>query len=258
MTEMTIFYLVLSLGAANRMNTIEQLRNQSQQTFEMMSPTASSPSYLYSLSLMCFDCVVDKLCSSLVYMQVILLICIYSSYRPVGSNQWQLSGLAMRVSAFAPLREKRLFELTQPQMASEMGLHCAYRGKQLAPQVKDDRARIFWTAYAIETSLAYNLGRPPSINDEHIGIELPCLPDDSLISVHYIRHRQIQSRVISQVYLRSARSEGISETDQQNAILRLQSALDAWFDTLGVIHSSNLDCPFPRRYVMKHITMKTV
>jgi hypothetical protein len=101
--KMAIFYLDMALGATNYSNTIKRLQHSSRSsTFPDESlnswGTAPSAASLYSKALPCFDIVAKNLRPTLTTIQILLLVCIYSSYRPIGSSQWQLAGLAMRVS----------------------------------------------------------------------------------------------------------------------------------------------------------------
>ncbi|KKP06933.1 hypothetical protein THAR02_01014 [Trichoderma harzianum] len=163
-TEMMLFYLVMALGAINAENTLKQMRGQPEQE-EMFSISTPRPSpvSLCMRVLQLMDENFQKLHPSVRLIQIIVLIAIYSSYGSIGSSQWQLAGLAMR-SCWA----------------------------------KDESNRLFWTIYIVEISLAYNLGRPPSIGEEHIATELPRPSNENLLSLHHIRHRQIQSRVVAQ------------------------------------------------------------
>lgn len=98
--EVSIFYLVMALGATNYTNTLKQLNLDPAQA--RPSDSASSPTYLYSVASKYFLSGEEQLRPSIVFIQIILLVCIYSSYGPIGSSQWQLAGLAMRVGALDP------------------------------------------------------------------------------------------------------------------------------------------------------------
>lgn len=91
--EVMTFYLIMALGAVNVKNTLNErpdipgrntvlpaaddLRNKAVNLFQK-TPRGSPP--------------------SLPLIRVLLLMCIYSSYGANGLSQWQLAGLAMRVS----------------------------------------------------------------------------------------------------------------------------------------------------------------
>ena len=91
--EMAIFYLVMALGAMNRANTEKQLGSRA-----TSSAPPVSAAHLYASALRCFYLTTETLQPSILFIQIMLLICIYSSRGPIGSSQWQLAGLAMRVS----------------------------------------------------------------------------------------------------------------------------------------------------------------
>lgn len=115
----------------------------------------------------------------------------------------------------------------------------------------DERNRVFWTAYAIEITLAYNLGRPPSISLEHIAAQLPVINSpDIALGVHYIKHRQIQSRIVAQVYYGSCREEGgVSPNQRQSLIAKLQSDLDEWRIASKDVCPKEPGAPYPLRCV---------
>lgn len=96
--ELMLFYLVMALGAINDMNTVKQMRIQPEQDrlSDLSTPRPSSVS-LCTRVLRLMDRNSQKLHPSVGLIQAILLISIYSSYGPIGSSQWQLAGLAMRV-----------------------------------------------------------------------------------------------------------------------------------------------------------------
>ncbi|KAH7176399.1 fungal-specific transcription factor domain-containing protein [Dactylonectria macrodidyma] len=209
-TDMTIFYLVMALGAINQDNTVKQMQlHPGPGSAHRRVPQSRSPAYLYSRALHHFDCNVQHLESSISAIQIVLLVSIYSSYGSIGSSQWQLAGLAMR-------------------MATEIGLHCSPTIRHVSEQERDERSRVFWTAYAIEISLAYNLGRPPSIGEEHITAGLPVITNDTSLAVLYVKHRQIQSKIVSQVYCGNNAAWHMGEDQKQLLISSLQAELDEW------------------------------
>lgn len=107
--RMAMFYLVMALGATNYENTIKRLRRTTDPGSSGTFPEdghslanswgpAPSAAFLYSKALPYFDILAKDLRPSLTTIQILLLVCIYSSYGPIDSSQWQLAGLAMRVS----------------------------------------------------------------------------------------------------------------------------------------------------------------
>jgi hypothetical protein len=113
-------------------------------------------------------------------------------------------------------------------MAVEIGLHCTLDTSDASDEVKDQRNRVFWAIYAIEISLAYNLGRPPSIGEDHIASSLPRPTSENLTSLHYIRHRQIQSRIVAQVYGIKSHTRNMPAENKEILVLDLQKELDEW------------------------------
>ncbi|RDW56761.1 hypothetical protein BP6252_13984 [Coleophoma cylindrospora] len=67
---------------------------------------------------------------------------------------WYMIGLAMRTCI-------------------DLGLHRKLNEQNLTPRIAQLRRRLFWTVYSLERLISISLGRPVSIADRHIDIELP-------------------------------------------------------------------------------------
>lgn len=133
-------------------------------------------------------------------------------------------------------------------MAVETGLHCTPKASNQSGSANDESNRLFWTIYVVEISLAYNLGRPPSIGEEHIATELPRPTNENLFSLHHIRHRQIQSRVVAQVYSVNNRNRNMSTEQTQVLISNLQQELDEWRINIPLNSHAEGQHPYPYRY----------
>jgi hypothetical protein len=92
---------------------------------------------------------------------------------------------------------------------------------------------VFWTAYAVELSAAFNLGRPPAIQDEHIDALYPEESADNAMALHHVSLRQIQSRILNQVYCAPGRLKTLSDVERDNILYNLQKELDDWRDALA-------------------------
>lgn len=158
-------------------------------------------------------------------------------------------GNAGQYGTLRVLRELEQHRLMPIQMAIEIGLHYEPATYQAASdQGLDDRRRVFWIAYAIELSLAYNLGRPPSIGDEHITARLPAPTSETALGIHLVKHRQIQSRIVSQVYCCTSRTGCMPPDERRSVILRLQAELEEWKAALPVVCQSGVASWYPLMY----------
>lgn len=100
--NMAEYYLVLALGAIHSGNTNnEAVREEHSRDTSRLSSPKRDPTRLYLKSLEYFDLGSTDLQSSILLIRVILLMCIYGSHGKVGLGQWQLAGLAVRVSLTA-------------------------------------------------------------------------------------------------------------------------------------------------------------
>jgi hypothetical protein len=96
--ELMIFYMVMALGAINAESTTQQVRSQSnQKDLSSIEASRQLPISLCTRVLQLIDYNSHMLRPSVSFIQVFVLIAIYSSYGPIGSSQWQLAGFAMRV-----------------------------------------------------------------------------------------------------------------------------------------------------------------
>lgn len=86
-SQWTIFYLVMATGEWHQNHLTEVSR-----------PPGTSAAVLFNRAMTWFDRVLPL--DGMEGLQIVLLLAIYSSYRPTGSSQWHLVGIAMRVCFF--------------------------------------------------------------------------------------------------------------------------------------------------------------
>jgi hypothetical protein len=87
-------------------------------------------------------------------IELLLLMSLYSLHSPSGPGVWHLCGIALRLSV-------------------EMGLH---RGVQHLPagmyHQDQARKRLFWSCYLLERKICITLGRPVSLSDADIDVQV--------------------------------------------------------------------------------------
>lgn len=133
-------------------------------------------------------------------------------------------------------------------MAIEIGLHRQSNSWRYGQSDLDTRQRVFWAAYALEITVAFNLGRPPSITEEHIDVEFPNEAPDTSLMLFHVRHRQIQCTMLREVYCISKRLQETPEEDRAVIIERIQAQLDSWRDSLKDIYDG-ANSRYPPQYV---------
>ncbi|KAL1882370.1 hypothetical protein Plec18167_002786 [Paecilomyces lecythidis] len=136
-------YLVYSIGA-----TMMQLS-------EKYNYTAPERFYMTALQHMC---AVREL-RSIQNIEAMTLLVIYHLRSASSHTVWYMIGLAMRICI-------------------DLGLHRKANLVNLDPFTAQMRRRLFWTVYYLERVIAISLGRPPSIPDSHIDLELPLNVND--------------------------------------------------------------------------------
>lgn len=131
------------------------------------------------------------------------------------------------------------------QSAVEIGLHHSSKQCGVSEDDAESRNRVFWTAYAIEITISYNLGRPPSISDEHITADYPTLSGETALAIQHIKHRRIQGRIISRVYCGALAAGHKTVEEQQEVIVRLQTELDDWNVDANALCLAHDNSPYP-------------
>lgn len=111
------------------------------------------------------------------------------------------------------------------------------------------RRRVFWTTYAIEITVAFNLGRPASISFQDADAPFPRNSEETALSIHHIKHRQIQEQMLCLVYRsRPHNAVAMSELDNSMSnIESLQQGLDEWHGELHELYRQS-SSPYPVEY----------
>lgn len=111
------------------------------------------------------------------------------------------------------------------------------------------RRRVFWTTYAIEITVAFNLGRPASISFQDADAPFPNNSEETALAIHHMKHRQIQEQMLCLVYRsRSHNSVRMSDIDNGTSnIESLQQSLDEWHRELHELYRQ-ASSPYPVEY----------
>ncbi|KZF21948.1 hypothetical protein L228DRAFT_268457 [Xylona heveae TC161] len=226
-----IFYLVMSIGAihseqAHLLNDIQG--DTGIPAYQDASSHGLSAETLYQNATTLLESQIKGLTPRINLVQILNLISIYASHRPSDNKQWHVGGIAMR-------------------LAIELGLHRHIDSWKFTADESELRRRVFWTTYAIEITLAFNLGRPASISFEDADVPFPKATEDMIMPVHHIRHRQIQEQMLFQVY-RGRKDNAFPTTEARESVLStLQKKLDRWHQDLHDLHSRSTS-PYPVEY----------
>lgn len=114
-------------------------------------PGLPSHEYYFQAALQYYD----HVSANTTTIQALLFLAMYSFRSANGLSAWHLAGLAMRT-------------------ALELGLHRkTTKALELDPFNEEMRKRIWWSVYALERTIAFQLGRPISIQEDEIDNELP-------------------------------------------------------------------------------------
>ncbi|KAJ5621292.1 C6 transcription factor [Penicillium herquei] len=133
-------------------------------------------------------------------IEAMVLLVVYHLRTASSHGMWYMIGLAMRT-------------------AIDLGLHRKANEINMDPFSAQMRRRLFWTVYYLERVVSMSLGRPFSISDRHIDLDLPWDVDDDVedpailtapqdltktsnltFSIYLFKLRRIDSRIQHKIY----------------------------------------------------------
>ncbi|KAJ5170736.1 Transcription factor [Penicillium coprophilum] len=133
-------------------------------------------------------------------IEAMVLLVVYHLRTASSHGMWYMIGLAMRT-------------------AIDLGLHRKANESNLDPFTTQMRRRLFWTVYYLERVVSMSLGRPFSISDRHIDLDLPVEVDDDIedptlltapldpnkttsltFAIYLFKLRRIDSRIQHKIY----------------------------------------------------------
>lgn len=172
-------------------------------------------------------------------VEAMTLLVIYHLRSATSHGLWYMIGLAMRTCI-------------------DLGLHRKANTAHLDPFTAQLRRRLFWTVYYLERAISLSLGRPFSIADRHIDLDLPLDIDDDIrdpailsspppptkvttlsLAVALFRLRQIDSKIQHSIY----RADRPLHTLRPK-MDKLYRELEEWkASVLPRFHGSELDYP---------------
>jgi Fungal specific transcription factor domain len=123
-------------------------------------------------------------------VQCLLLISVYSLLNSTRAPMWYLSGLSMRMCVDLGLHSE---DLTQTSVD----------GTPISNEEIDEKRRVFWVAYTLDRILSITLGRPLSMRDGTIDVQLPREAGHELKykqMIHWIKLQRMQSEMVTQLY----------------------------------------------------------
>ncbi|OKL60998.1 hypothetical protein UA08_03670 [Talaromyces atroroseus] len=94
-------------------------------------------------------------------IEAMMLLVVYHLRSATSHGLWYMIGLAMRTCI-------------------DLGLHRKSSAARLDPYTVQLRRRLFWSVYYLERAISLSLGRPCSISDRHIDVELPLDVNDDV------------------------------------------------------------------------------
>ncbi|KAJ5498511.1 C6 transcription factor [Penicillium expansum] len=133
-------------------------------------------------------------------IEAMVLLVVYHLRTASSHGMWYMIGLAMRT-------------------AIDLGLHRKAYETNMDPFTTQMRRRLFWTVYYLERVVSMSLGRPFSISDRHIDLDLPLEVDDDIedptlltapldptktttltFAIYLFKLRRIDSRIQHKIY----------------------------------------------------------
>lgn len=181
-----------------------------------------SPDAYHAAAMQDLDAIFQS--SSLEALEGMLLLTLFQLRSSKPAEIWSIIGVTMR-------------------HAISLGLHRKFGGSRSLDQ---RRKRLFWTIFMLEQSIARTMGRPMSISNRDIDVELPANVDENIeidsemeltlsqdrgpttmsAIVHIFRLAQLESKIYTSVH-RVDRSSA-----DEAKIVRLRRSLNEWRDQI--------------------------
>jgi hypothetical protein len=118
-------------------------------------------------------------------IEAMTLLVIYHLRSASSHGMWYMIGLAMRTCI-------------------DLGLHRRDNERNMPTDKVDRRRRLFWTVYALERTIAISLGRPLSLPDRQIDVQLPEARMDNRsvgpTALYLFRLRRLEAQIQHAVY----------------------------------------------------------
>ncbi|KAJ5806007.1 uncharacterized protein N7503_003609 [Penicillium pulvis] len=161
----------------------------------------TQPERYYATALQYVPTICDT--RSIENIEAMVLLVVYHLRTASSHGMWYMIGLAMRT-------------------AIDLGLHRKANESNMDPFAAQMRRRLFWTVYYLERVVAMSLGRPFSVSDRHIDLDLPWDVDDDVedpalltestqnldptkttnltFAIYLFKLRRIDSRILHKIY----------------------------------------------------------
>ncbi|CAK7216771.1 Rac GTPase-activating protein BCR/ABR [Sporothrix curviconia] len=170
---------------------------------------------------------------SLVSVQILVLLALYSLFDPDGASTWSIGSIVGVVS-----RQAVLLGLSR-----RLSPDAAFM--QQGPAV-ELRHRLFWSIYILDRMMAASLGVPVALVDDNMDVPLPALTIDEFAapsleertraasvlqtSRHVIQLRQLEDRILREVHTRRHSELRVLAAADRAAVLReLRYCIEDWY-----------------------------
>lgn len=165
--EKFMFLMILAVGSRNVMNITTDMKkfDQLQKLYDR-----NIHSFFYQSALK-LDNKVIFVFNNLSNIHALLILVIYLLRAPNGSIIWHLIRISMGICV-------------------NFGLHRRnFKNFNENPLYYQIRCKTFWSAYSLERVISNSFGRPYSVSDRDIGIDLPVDIDDTIIDNELIKQK---------------------------------------------------------------------
>ena len=149
------------------------------------------------------------------------------------------------------------------RMSLHLGLHQSAQGLQCSSVEKEQRVRVFWTAYILDKDFSLQLCQPPLLHDDDLSIDLPSeQPEDGLGYIHsidrlttinFFRMRVLLAIIEGRIYnkLYSSKAQTQSPQGRLQAVQHLGAMLDNWKHSIPFeFGSDHLAHALPKRNIL--------
>ncbi|CAK7233194.1 Rac GTPase-activating protein BCR/ABR [Sporothrix eucalyptigena] len=167
---------------------------------------------------------------SLVSVQILVLLALYSLFDPDGASAWSVGSIVGVVARQAVLLGlSRRLPVDDP--TTNVGI------------AVELRHRLFWSIYILDRMMAASLGQPVALVDDNIDVPLPSLTIDEFASPertraasvlqtsrHVIQLRQLEDRILREVHTRKrADVRDLASADRASVLHDLRGGIEDWY-----------------------------
>ncbi|EED17015.1 conserved hypothetical protein [Talaromyces stipitatus ATCC 10500] len=158
-------------------------------------------------------------------VRILLLLCLYSLFDPLGIKTWTIVGILTRQALILGLPQLRIVT------------------EKTSEALDEHSNRLFWSIFVIDRMVSISVGQAPGLAVRDLRVPLPAITVDEfaspqrvelssmlLVSRHVIQLRRIEGEILERIHLRAPTdTASLSLPDKAAIISMLRYEVDKWY-----------------------------